>query len=376
MTSASLQNFGSILELSPPDLSIIVPTFNEVANVDPLLNRLASALRDINWQVVFVDDDSPDGTSELLAKRCRTNPRVRTLRRIGRRGLSSAITEGILSTSSPYVAVIDGDMQHDEKILGDMLHVLRSEDADLVIGSRYVAEGGVGDWDRKRRNISRFATLMAQMVVKADLADPMSGFFMIRRSAFDGAVYGLSNQGYKILLDIIASSPQPLRIRELPYIFRTRQHGESKLDALVALEYIALLLDKLIGKWVPVRFVIFAAIGAMGVLVHMAVLAGLYLSGLFPFAISQGVATVTAMVFNFFLNNVLTYRDRRLRGTIPILRGLASFCAVCAVGAVGNVGVANVLFVDHYSWWLAAFAGIAVGVVWNYCLSSIFTWRA
>ncbi len=299
MTSASLQDFGSTLGPSTADLSIIVPTFNEVANIDPLLDRLASALCGINWQVVFVDDDSPDGTSELLAKRCQANPRVRALRRIGRRGLSSAITEGILSTSSPYVAVIDGDMQHDEKILRDMLDVLRSDATDLVIGSRYVADGGVGNWDRKRRNISKFATIMAQMVVKADLADPMSGFFMIRRSAFDGAVYGLSNQGYKILLDIIASSPQPLRIKELPYVFRTRQHGESKLDALVALEYVSLLLEKLIGKWVPVRFVIFAAIGAMGVVVHMAVLTGLYLSGALPFAVSQGVATITAMVFQF-----------------------------------------------------------------------------
>jgi dolichol-phosphate mannosyltransferase len=212
-------------------------------------------------------------------------------------------------------------------------------------------------------------------VVKVDLADPMSGFFMIRREAFEAAVHDLSNQGYKILLDVIASSPQPPRIKEVSYTFRSRQHGESKLDALVTLEYISLLLDKLWGKWIPVRFVLFAGIGGLGVVFHMVVLTLLLSVGKVSFAVGQSVATLAAMTFNFFVNNTLTYRDRRLKGLGPLLRGLLTFCIICSVGAVANVGIANVLFVSDYSWWLSALAGILLGAVWNYGVTSIFTWR-
>ena len=361
--------------LLTPEIAIIIPTFNEIANIEPLLEKLESALNGIRWEAVFVDDDSPDGTAKVLTKRSRADMRVRALRRVGRRGLASAVTEGILSTSTPYVAVIDGDMQHDERVLPQMLEALRNQDADLVVGSRYVAEGSVEGWHQTRQRISRIATVLARLVVKAELADPMSGFFMIRREAFDASVHNLSNQGYKILLDLIASSPRPLRIKEVPYTFRSRQHGESKLDALVTLEYLSLLLDKLCGKWVPVRFVLFAAIGGLGVVLHMAILA-LFLSvGAVSFAVAQSISTLTAMTFNFFVNNTLTYRDRRLKGFGPVLRGLLTFCAICSVGAVANVGIANVFFVSNYSWWLSALAGILVGAVWNYGVTSIITWR-
>jgi len=361
--------------LVAPELAVVIPIFNEAANIEPLLEKLESALQGIEWEAVFVDDDSPDGTAAILIKRCRLDRRVRLLRRMGRRGLASAVTEGILSTSTPYVAVIDGDMQHDERVLPQMLQMLRRQDADLVVGSRYVSEGGVGNWDQTRQKISRIATVLSRLVVKVDLADPMSGFFMIRREAFEAAVHDLSNQGYKILLDVIASSPQPPRIKEVSYTFRSRQHGESKLDALVTLEYISLLLDKLWGKWIPVRFVLFAGIGGLGVVFHMVVLTLLLSVGKVSFAVGQSVATLAAMTFNFFVNNTLTYRDRRLKGLGPLLRGLLTFCIICSVGAVANVGIANVLFVSDYSWWLSALAGILLGAVWNYGVTSIFTWR-
>jgi dolichol-phosphate mannosyltransferase len=366
---------SSRLAAEPLELSVVVPTFNERDNVIPLLDKLDAALAGVAWEAVFVDDDSSDGTPAVIVERCRADPRVRIIRRIGRRGLSSAVVEGILSTATPFVAVIDADMQHDERLLVPMLKSLRAGEADLAVGTRYSAGGGVGDWDSRRQTISWVATRLSALVVRTELSDPMSGFFMIRREAFEASVRQLSSQGYKILLDIVASAPKPPRIKEFPYVFRQRQHGESKLDALVSLEYGMLLIDKMFGRVVPARFVLFMGIGGLGVFVHMAVLTALLKAQGLAFITAQGVATVVAMTFNFFLNNALTYRDKRLKGLWPLLRGLFSFYLVCAVGAVSNVGIANFMFAHSYSWFVSGIAGIVVGAVWNYAASSVFTWR-
>ena len=360
----------------PAAISIIAPTFNERANVPILVERLRSAMAGLAWEVVFVDDDSTDGTRDALAEQAAADPRVRFIHRIGRRGLSSAVVEGIQSTNAPLVAVMDADLQHDENLVPQMVAQFADASLDLVVGSRYVQGGDVGEWDQKRQTISRVATKLSRLVVKADLSDPMSGFFMIRRAAFNSAARRLSNQGYKILLDIIASSPRPLKLKELPFSFGLRQHGESKLDTMATWEYIALLLDKSIGRYVPVRFVMFSLVGAAGVFVHMGVLSALFALGHTTFAFGQALATVTAMTFNYFVNNLLTYRDRRLKGFWGNVRGLASFYAVGSIGALANVGIAGFLFSQHYSWFLAGIAGILVGAVWNYGVSALFTWRS
>lgn len=358
-----------------PELTVVVPTFNERDNIRPLLGLIASALDGDSYEVVFVDDDSRDGTLEELQSVARADPLVRYIHRIGRRGLSSAVVEGMLSSSAPYLAVIDADLQHDETLLPDMLAVLRSGEADVVVGSRYVEGGGMGEWDASRQFISRTATRIAKLIIRADLTDPMSGFFMLTRDAFAGSMRNLSGQGYKILLDVFASHPDTLRLRELPYEFRTRRHGESKLDALVTWEYLMLIADKLFGRVVPVRFLMFLIVGALGVLIHFGVLSVL-LKGLeADFQLSTIAATVLAMTFNFFLNNLLTYRDRRLKGAWGILKGLVSFYVVCSLGAVANVGVATALFERDYVWWGAGLAGVLVGSVWNYAATSLFTWK-
>ncbi len=301
---------------------------------------------------------------------------MRVLHRIGRRGLATAVVEGIMSVSSPFVAVMDGDLQHDESRLAPMLERLRTSDRDIVVGSRYMETGGVEEgWGKDRQIISRLATRLAGMVLREPLSDPMSGFFMLRREAFDRAVRRLSGVGYKILLDILISARPPLAVAEIPYEFRNRSQGESKLDSAVAWEYLILLLDKTLGRVVPIRFVMFVLVGGAGVVVHMATLAALSRGAELSFLASQTTATIVAMTFNFFANNVLTYRDQRLRGPVSLLIGLLSFYAVCSVGAVSNVGIAAFLFHSDYSWWLSGLAGIVVGAVWNYAASSIFTWR-
>lgn len=370
-----LENSGSReLVAEGPELTVVVPTFNERVNVEEVVRRLAACLEDYRWEVLFVDDDSPDGTASLVRALGQRDRRVRCLHRIGRRGLSTACIEGMLASSAPYLAVMDGDLQHDETLLPKMLEVLREDAVDLVIGSRYLEGGGVGEWSQSRALISRLATRLSRIVVRADLADPMSGFFMIRRSALEEVVRNLSGMGFKLLLDILASSPRPLRLRELPYQFRVRQAGDSKLDSQAAWEYGMLLLDKLIGHVVPIRFVAFSLVGALGVLVHLTVQASLLEGFGTDFVTSQAVATVAAMTFNFALNNVLTYRDMRLRGW-QWLRGWLSFTIACSVGALANVGIAAYIYRLDSMWVLAALAGIVVGAVWNYAITTVYTWR-
>jgi dolichol-phosphate mannosyltransferase len=357
-----------------PELAVVVPTMNERENIGPLIALLASALSGIDWEVIFVDDDSRDGTASRIREMAGQDNRVRCLHRIGRRGLSTACIEGILASTAPYVAIMDADLQHDERLLPRMLETLRREPVDLVVGSRYVAGGGLGEWSRRRAEISGLATRLSRFICKAEVADPMSGFFMLRRDVFDRAVRGLSGQGFKILLDLLASSPEPLRLKELPYEFRQRRYGESKLDTLVAWEFGMLLADKLVGHIVPVRFALFAFIGVIGLGIHLAVLGtSLKFLGL-AFAAAQATATLVAMTSNFFFNNLFTYRDQRLSGW-RLLRGLVSFYLICAVGAVANVGAASYLFDIEHTWWLAGVAGAIVGSVWNYAVSSVFTWK-
>ncbi len=362
-------------ETGVAELTVIIPTLNESGNVAPLIERLERVLVGISWEATFVDDDSLDGTREAIRALARRDPRVRVLHRIGRRGLASAYIEGALASSAPYIAVLDADRQHDERLIPEMLRLLRSEPLDIVIGSRYTAGGGLGSLSASRVRISDFATKLSRRILRADIADPMSGFFMIRREAFDSAVRNLSGIGFKILMDLFASSPQPLRFKELAYEFRTRVYGDSKLDTLVVWEYVMLVGDKLVGHIIPVRFLSFALVGGIGLVIHLSVLwTSLRLLG-FPFELSQAAATLIAMVCNFSLNNVLTYRDLRLRGW-AFLRGLLSFFLVCAAGAVANVGVGTVLF-DQIAlpWWAAGVAGAVVGAVWNYAVSGVFTWR-
>ena len=356
-----------------PELGVIIPVLNEADNVAPLVDRLNRALAGIRWEAIFVDDDSPDGTADVVRALARVQSNIRCVQRLGRRGLSSACIEGILSSAAPYVAVMDGDLQHDEALLPQMLAQMKTERLDVVVASRYTDAGSVGDWQRSRVVISDVAGRLSRLVVKADLTDPMSGFFMVERNAFAAAMRSLTGQGFKILLDLFASSPRPLAFAEVPLSFRQRLHGESKLDTLVAWEYLMLVLQKLVGPAVPVRFLLFSLIGGLGVGTHLLTLwFGTHLLAI-AFPVAQAIATVVAMTGNFLLNNLFTYRDRRLRGS-RLFTGLVSFYAVCGAGAAANVGVASYVAGGHHSWWLAGLAGAAVSVVWNYAMSSIFTW--
>lgn len=359
------------------DLAIVVPTFNESDNVLRLTESLFAALGGITFEIIFVDDNSPDGTADLVRELGIKDPRVRCLQRVGRRGLSSAVIEGMLSTAAPVVAVVDGDMQHDETKLRDMLTRMQAGDVDLVVGTRYAEGGGFGDWSAGRRRMSEFATALSKRLTGVVLSDPMSGFFMLRTSALRARVNDLTGVGYKILLDILSAPGESLKIAEVPYEFRTRQAGESKLDNKVLLEFVELLIARTVGRYVPTKFVMFGMVGALGVVVHMAVLASLFGNGAGPlsFVAAQTVATLVAMTANFFVNNFFTYFDRQLRGW-QLLPGWLSFAAASSVGALANIGVAAYLFETWDAVWFASgIAGIIVGAAWNYAVTALYTWK-
>ena len=357
-----------------PALSVVVPTFNERDNVTVLYRRLDATLAGIAWEVIFVDDNSPDGTWDVVRSLARQDNRVRCIRRIGRRGLSGACIEGILASSAPCAAVIDADLQHDETQLPKMLALLQAGDLDLVVGSRYIEGGSADSFNRQRAGASAFATEIAKRVLGVKIADPMSGFFMVRRECFEQVAPQLSTQGFKILLDVIASAQGELRVKEIPFTFGSRQHGESKLDSMVALDFLGLVLAKLTHDVVSLRFLLFAMVGSIGVFVHFAALY-IALRGFHePFAVAQGCGALLAMTSNFILNNFLTYRDQRLKG-LAILRGLLLFYVVCGVGLAANVGVAFSVYAQEPIWWLAGAAGALMGVVWNYAMSGLFVWR-
>jgi dolichol-phosphate mannosyltransferase len=367
-----------VLVLPSPELSVVVPTYNERENIGELVTRLGKVLAGIDWEVIFVDDDSPDGTAALVREIALRDPRVRVVHRVGRRGLSTACVEGMLASAAPYLAVMDGDLQHDESILPALLRGVKEGNFDIAIGSRYVEGGGLGEWAGDRQFASRFATRISRLVLKAAVRDPMSGYFLLRREVLEGAVHDLSGIGFKILLDLFASSPRPLRFIEVPYQFRIRQAGESKLDTAALWDYLMMLLDKTLGRYVPIRFIPFALVGGAGVFVHLLVLWLVFDLAGFQFAVGQSAAAMVAMTFNFFVNNAFTYRDRQLRGW-GLLRGWVSFTLACSLGAVANVGIATYAFetqlVGQTAWVLSAVSGIIVGAVWNYAVTSVYTWN-
>ncbi|QSB45612.1 glycosyltransferase family 2 protein [Tsuneonella flava] len=357
------------------ELAIVLPTLNERSNLAPLIERIDAALRDVSWEVIVVDDDSTDGTADAARALALADNRVRVIQRFKRRGLASAAIEGMCATAAPFVALMDADHQHDPALLVQMLAAVKAGDCDIAVGSRFV-EGGsaAGLSSQTREKGSRLANRLARRVTGVEMTDPMSGFFLTRSEHLRAAAPRLSGIGFKILLDLLATANPSLRVKEFPLQFAERLSGESKLDSAVAFEFLVGLYDRSFGRFVPSRFALFGTVGAAGVVVHLAVLTLLYRFAGEGFALATVFATFAAMTFNFWVNNWLTYRDQRLTGLSAIVRGWAGFCATCAIGALANVAVATLLQARGFHWVLAALAGILIGSVWNYALSSRFVW--
>lgn len=355
------------------DLAVVVPTYNECDNIPLVVSQLTETLSGLAWEAIFVDDDSPDGTVDVISAIARSDSRIRLIHRIGRRGLSSACIEGMMSTTAPVVAVMDADLQHDASVLPRMLERLRQESLDVVVGTRNSDGGSMGDFGPWRVMLSRLGEKISQAVCHAKLSDPMSGFFLLRRSFLLEVVHDLQGGGFKILVDLLASSQSPVRYGEVGYRFGVRRHGESKLDVVVGIEYLFLILNKRLGGVVPLQLALYALVGGIGLAAHLLVF--LLFSHVFAasFVTAQIAATFVAMIENFTLNNLITFRSQRLRGG-QVWSGLMRFVMACSFGAVANIVFARALWQGGVEWYLAGFAGIVLGSVWNLSVSSMITW--
>lgn len=356
------------------DLCVVIPTLNERDNIGILLERLRAALTGIRYEVIVVDDDSPDGTAAVVRRLSRTQNNIHVLHRIGRRGLASACIEGMLASSATYVAVMDADLQHDETILPDMYRRIAGENLDLVVGSRNISGGSMGDFGSWRVRLSRLGRKLSGVERHGALTDPMSGFFVVRRAFLDRVAHRLTGIGFKILLDIVLSGGDDIRIGEVPYHFRLRQHGQSKLDVIVGLEYLELLLDKIIGDYVSVRFALFSIVGTVGIVFHLLLLWTLLRLSHLSFIEAQACATGLVIALNYALNNSLTYRDRRRRGA-AFWTGMLSFYIACFLGMVANIAISAEAFRRGMPWPLAGITGLMFSAVWNYGVTSMTTWR-
>lgn len=355
-------------------LSIIVPTYNECRNVVPFIERVKSTLDAFDWEILFVDDNSADGTAQVAFDYARDEPRVRTIIRLDDRGLAKSSIQGMLSARGDLICVMDVDGQHDPVVLSEMVARLERDNLEIVSAARRLEAANVFEGlSPLRRRLSTIGNWLSGLILGRNLTDPLTGFFVIRRDSFLAVVPRLGDPGFKLLLDILYSNKK-LRHAEVPFDFGKRAHGESKLDTYVIWKFITFLLSKLTGGLLPVSLISFLFVGGSGVFVHFSVLytaLGMSLS----FMAAQTIATLIAATSNFLLNNLLTFQDKRLRGAQKFW-GYLKFLAVSAVGIVANVSAATLAYERFvHVVFLATLAGIAIDTVWKFVIANRFIWK-
>lgn len=359
------------------DLTIVVPTLNEKENVRPLYHKVKKALNgtDCRWEIVFVDDCSQDGTLEEIRSLFSMvkDHSIKVIQRIHRFGLSSACIEGIMASHSPFIVVMDADGQHDETLLSSMYTVIQEKNLDMVVGSRYCEMGSLEAMAKNRALISKGATFLAKKIGKVSLTDPMSGFFMMRRSKVEPLVPALYGKGFKILLDLFLASPRPLKYEEMAYTMRTRTLGESKLNSRVVLDYLMLLAYHYTNRWIPLDFVLYLLVGCTGAIFHLSLLRFFFRYG-FSFIEAQSIATIITMLCNFYLNNKITFFYFRLKG-LNLWKGLVKFILGCSIGVFINLALSEYMYKTTSLWLLSGALGGFISGVWNYLYSKTVIWR-
>ena len=360
-------------------ISVVVPTFNEADNVGTLVERLEEALAGRRFEVLIVDDDSPDLTWQRVETLARTRPWLGCYRRIGTRGLSSAVIDGLVRVTGSALVVIDADLQHDPALVPMLAAQL--DQAEVAVASRYTAGGETCGWSWMRLALSRGATLMARLVLGAPTSDPMSGCFAVRRSLIERIAQDLQPRGYKILMEILYRGGVR-RVAEVPYRFGLRLHGDSKLTGSIAWDFLASMWDLRFGAVLPVRFLKYCVVGASGVGIQLMVT---HLLRQIPAlhtadsAIATAAAICCAMVSNYALDNAWAFGVARHRWGLPWLAGFASFALVCTAGAVINwsvtIGIRHATGM-HMNVYFAQMVGIAVATLWNYALNTRITWKS
>ncbi len=366
-----------------PALSVVIPTYNEALNLEELVRRLVEALEPalgLDYELIVVDDDSPDRTWELAQRLAIDHPRLRVMRRTGERGLASAVIRGWQAARGTFLCVIDADLQHPPDLVVE-LYRLMERGADMAVASRHVEGGGVSDWSILRRIVSRAAQLIGLVVlpgVVGRVSDPMSGYFMIRRSAIEGVP--LSPLGYKILIEVLARGRFPW-IGEVPYVFHERVQGGSKATIGVYLDYLRHLI-RLRTSGLPVnRFLRFAVVGLSGVIVDMGLLFLLSDPSMLGWGLTRSklIAAEAAIINNFLWNDAWTFGDvsAQQRGLPRRLRRFGKFQLICLAGVVLNTLLLNLQFnLLHMNRYVANAVAIAAVTGWNFWLNLKLSWGA
>jgi len=366
-------------------VSIVIPTYNERDNITPLVQRLSQSLAGYKYDILFVDDNSKDGTAELASELKADYP-VDVLVRKDKKGLASAVVDGIAATRGDIVAIMDADLQHPPEMLPELLKAIEGS-ADVAVASRYVPGGGCQGWGFIRRLISKGAIFISHLFLPSTrkVKDPMSGFFVIDREVTAGV--SLDPCGFKILLEILMLGKY-IKVAEVPFTFVTRRMGESKLSARQQIDYLRHILSLMLRCGEMARFTKFCAVGLSGVGVNY----GLYwlltrfagfaplddaaTSGILSGNLAMAISIETSIITNFILNNRFTFADRNVRGTGAFIKRLVNFNLICLVGGLIQIGVANLLAVTFGIYDLVAvLAGIVVATLWNFLLNNWWTWR-
>lgn len=354
-------------------ISIIIPTYNERDNIVTLVKRIDHALPNCEYEVVFIDDSSSDGTAELVAALSTQYP-VKIFVRQNKRGLASAVVDGLKHITGQMVTVMDADLQHPPEVIPELLREAKDE-VDIAIASRYVKGGGCQGWGLIRRIISKGAIVLAHLLLPSTrpVRDPVSGFFMFKRQVVAGAQ--LKPTGYKILLEILMKG-EFHSVTEVPYAFGTRSGGKSKLNTRQQIDYLKHIFCLMKRKGELSRFLKFCMVGLSGVFVNMGLLWLLTeLAGLF-YLLSSAVSIESSIISNFVLNDYFTFPDRRLPTAKSFFSRLLKFNLVSLAGLPINIGVLWLLtevFGIYYL--LSNLCGIAVATLWKYLANTWWTWK-
>ncbi len=355
----------------------MLPTYNERQNVARILEELLPLKQRFDLEVLFVDDDSADGTADLVKQLAHGQAGVRLIRRVGRAGLASAIKEGILDATGDVIVVMDCDGQHEPAAVEAAVEALLSSGSDLVVGSRFHAEAAIHGLSEKRTRNSTWANTIARFSLPGyrRLTDYMSGFFALRPEAALRYVRRVDVNGFKFLYELLSISRGSLRVSEIPLHFQARVAGDSKLDLAIVWDLGVSILHTLLLRSIPRRAISFALVGLSGVAVQMLVVQALMGAAGLVFKQALPIAVVVAASSNYLINNALTFRFQRQQGT-ALLKGLLKFLLVASLPVLANVGVASTFYnLVSRNTFLAQLAGILVVFVWNYAASSRLVWN-
>lgn len=355
-----------------PRVTVVICTLDEHEAIGGVLDDVIADLAGVRHEIIVVDDSLDDATAQVVLGRARRHPTVRLIRRNGGGGLASAAIAGWDVARGETLAIMDGDGQHDPRLIRRMLERMAQGAADVVVASRYLDDNGSG-LSGLRHWGSLAGVMASSLLLGLRLADPLSGCFVMTRAWYETARPRLSGLGFKILIDVVASTRHRPRLEQVPTALRPRVGGLSKLDLRVVFDLLALLVEKRTGGALSARMTQFMFVGVTGLLVHLTVLSTGRALGA-PFWLGQSSAIFLAMNWNFMLNNGLTFRDHRLHGR-ALWQGLVSFYVACLSGAViSEVGGAG-LHALGVPWFAAGVAGAVAGAFWNYRAVQRLTWR-